>query len=71
MIPATKCAVELAFPGVIACTVDMARTVGNGDVGVVGVVGRVSGRSQEIRRFSSKSVKSFIIEWSLSKEFWS
>jgi len=42
MIPATKCAVELAFPGVIACTVDMARTVGNGDVGVVG---RVSGRA--------------------------
>jgi hypothetical protein len=36
MIPATKCAVELAFPGAIACTVDVARTFGNGDVGVVG-----------------------------------
>ena len=42
MIPATKCAVEVAFPGVITFTVEMARTVGNGDVGVVG---RVSGRA--------------------------
>ena len=53
MIPATKCTVEGAFPGVIAFSVDTARTVGNGDVGVVGVV------------------ESFIVERSLSKEFWS
>ena len=63
MIPATKCAVEVDFPGVIAFTVDMARTVGNGDVGVVG---RVSGKAEEIRSLLSRSVKSFKVERSQS-----